>query len=735
VIEPPNDAAAQFALGGWIRAAPWERVAALLTRDDKACSPAAPRRARAWTLAARLITSGLTVAAPLLTAACHERAPKVPGETDIAVSEVVLQNATGDDLTPDYGPLMDRLGMRAKSLVLPGRYYSPFRVHEDQRRIEAFWQNSGFFDVKVRDPALVFDEDDEGNQSVAITWTIEEGPHYRMGQVELKHAPPEHEQALRDLILMQEGDSEIDIEQFRLQRRKMASHLRRAGYGHARVYSRVFLDRDEKLIHFFYYADAGPKTKVKSIVVEGNAKLPAEVVIARSGLEVGEPFSWNDRFDGEFHLLDTGAIASTFIRADVDTKFYVPGDQDDGGAISDDQIDADGELIPRELPEDVDIKIHVVEAPSEQIRVRAGAEIDPSRIDTTLASRLWLRNLFGPLRHLVVEGRIGYGWLYRSATDDPTGLYGEALIRYLQPMFLTRLLDFRMTARFRDQLYPGYHLRELTAGPGFRVSLYPGRSPSFYSTGLFFDADFLFRWGQQAGFGPFAPGVIDSYELARDDIYVGGEIQGSVIWDQRDNPVEALEGYLLAFRTTFSPGGLDRWNRYLTLGPEARGFLPLTDSISLGIKAQGNWVTLYDDQGVPLGPRLFGGGAYGFRGLGRQRLSPFAPACQNDSAGNPIVCQGTPVGGLSMAQGSLEARWLPKLKPYGAIAFGDIGNSSLNANPFDAGVSVAAGLGLRLRLWYIPAAFDFSYRIVQDNVVQKPEDEPFGVFFRIGEAF
>ena len=88
-----------------------------------------------------------------------------------------------------------------------------------------------------------------------------------------------------------------------------------------------------------------------------------------------------------------------------------------------------------------------------------------------------------------------------------------------------------------------------------------------------------------------------------------------------------------------------------------------------------------------------------------------------------------------MAQGSLEARWLPPLKPFGAIVFGDIGNASINANPFDQGVSVAAGLGLRLRFWYIPAAFDFSYRILQDNEVQEPGDEPFGVFFRIGEAF
>ncbi|MCA9618413.1 MAG: hypothetical protein KC731_05315, partial [Myxococcales bacterium] len=91
------------------------------------------------------------LAGVLATTGC-ERPAKVPGETDIVVSSVTLEAAPGSELTPDYGPLMDRLGMRPKSLVLPGRYYSEFREHEDRRRIEAFWQNYGFFDVVVSAP-------------------------------------------------------------------------------------------------------------------------------------------------------------------------------------------------------------------------------------------------------------------------------------------------------------------------------------------------------------------------------------------------------------------------------------------------------------------------------------------------------------------------------------------------------------------------------------------------------
>ncbi len=662
---------------------------------------------------------------------CAQRPLKEPGETDIEVSSVELVSHDGSDLAVDAADLMDRLGMRKSSLILPGRYYSEFREAEDRRRIEAFWQNKGYFDVEVAPPQITPDDG-----AVAVTWTITENQRYRLADVQLLHAPPEHRDALADEIYFAPGHADIDLEKFRYVRRDMADQLRRAGYGHARVYTRGFVDRGKKELHWFFYVDAGPKTRTGKITVDGNVKTDADDIIARSGLVSGEPYDWNQRYDGEFHLLDTGAYASSFIRADVDTTFEVPGETPDtGGKITPDRVDADGNLIPRELPETVDVTIHVVEAPSQELRVRAGAEFDPERIDTALSSRVFFRNLFGPWHHLVLEGRIGYGWLWRSVSDDPTGLYGEALIRYVKPMFLARLLDFRLTARFRDQLYPGFHLRELTAGPGFRVALAPGRNEKFYGGGVFFDGDVLFRLGQQVDFGPFDAALRETYSLTDEALYLGGELQASLVWDERDNALEALRGHLLALRASYSPGGVERWNRYLTLSPEARGFVPLTTSFSLGARGYAGWVLLGDDDGVPLGPRLFGGGSYSFRGLGRDRLSPIAQSCLAPGGGAPLVCQRTPVGGLSLAEVSLEARWLPPLTPFGAVVFGDLAGAGAEANPFEEGVSIAAGVGLRLRFWYLPAAFDFSYRILDRNEVQAPEDAPFGVFFRLGEAF
>lgn len=653
-------------------------------------------------------------------AACSaERPVEVPGETDIEIERVVLEGKDGAELTPDEGPLLEGLGMREAGLILPGRHYGVFREAEDRRRIEAYFQNYGFFDVEVDEPEVEFLDDGERAE---IRWVIEENARYRIESVHLESAPEGHEETLRAMIPFEVGTDAIDLEEFRRARMDMHDHLRAEGFGHATVYSRAFVDRDEERLHWYYYVDAGPKTRVGEVSVSGNERVPSSAIEERVGLETGDAYAEDDVRRREFDLLDAGAFASAFIDTTADTEFIPPGEAPDtGGEMRSEQIGEDGAFLPRDLPEEVDLEINVVEAPRRQFRARAGAEADPARIDAAASARARFRDVFGPLHHLVLEGRLGYGWHWRGDADEPTGVYGDALARYVRPMALSRLTDFRLTGRARDELFPGFHLREVTAGPGLRRTLGPA---------LFADVDALFRFGQQVGFGPFDDGVRSEHNLPDEDAYVGGELRASLIWDERDNPVEALEGHYLSLRASASPGGGGRWNRYLTLEPEARWFLPIAASFSVGLRGDAGWAFAEDERGLPLGPRLFGGGAHGMRGFGRNRLSPYA-AC----AGEGADCEELPVGGKSLAQASIEGRFLPEMTPYGAVVFADVGGAGRTVNPFDEGVSAAVGVGLRLRLWFLPASVDAGYRVLREGALQGFGDDPFQLFFRIGEAF
>ena len=666
----------------------------------------------------------LTWSLAFLMFGCAARQPKIPGESDIEVSKVEIEPEKGNGpLKLDHEELFPRLGMRKGALTSIAGYYSVFREAEDKRRIQAFWQQYGYFDVEVSDADVVFKD---AHTKAEITYRVKEGERYTIGDLRLVNTPQDEDEPLKKLAPLKTGDKEIDLELFRHGRIDMQEKLRRDGYGHANVYSRAYVDKHAKTIAWYYFVDAGPKTRIGSIAVDGNKRVPAADIIRRSGLHVGDPYQEDLRDRVVRDLLDSGSFAAAFVRVDTDTKFIVPGVQPDtGGELRDEQIDKDGNFVPRKLPEDVNVTIHVVEAPRFTIRIRASAELDPTRVDTGVGATLFFRDLFAPLHHLMVEGRIGYGWLFeRPLNDRPSGLYGEALIRSIHSGVLGRLGDLRITAHYRSDLFPGYFLHHFEGGPGVRTT---------FAKGLFLDVDLFAKYSRSIGYGPFDAATRDALRLPSSPESYGPELQASIIWDERDSPVEAMSGYMLALRTRLSPGKPIATHRYFSLLPEVRGFIPLGKKLAIGLRASGGWDFGNDSAGVPLDARLFGGGAYGMRGFGRDQLSPEVGWCVPPPYS--FACASEPVGGLSVVETTAELRFLPPQKPYGAVAFADFGGASGDLNPFALGPSFDAGLGLRLRLWYLPANVDVAYLIVKEGVVQVLHDHPFRVFFRIGEAF
>lgn len=671
-------------------------------------------RQHSFALAWLCLVAALTFA---LGACSKERLIRQPGETDLLVSSVVIQGPGGGELENPHAELFMLLGLRPGSLLILPRYYNDFRLAEDRRRLVSWWQSFGYFDVEVEPPKTEMSAD---GKSIAVTWTVREGVPYRMASVDIRHAPEGERAELQKRIPFEVGDR-VDLEKYRYSRHEMAWYLQRLGFGHANVYTRAYVDRAAKKVHWMYFVDTGPKTTVGKISVEGSNEIPEHLILWRGGVKPGDPYSLDLKESIEQDLLDSGAFASVVVKpTNASIERVLPGERPDpGGAITDAQIDAEGNLVPRELPGQIDFRLGVVEAPSRQLRMRAGAEADPSRGDVYGGSTLWLRNLFAPFHHLVLEGRIGYGVLWSGDQDESSGAYGEALVRTVHVGLLGRLVDGRLSGRYRDVLFPGFRMREVTAGPGVRAKL---------AQNVFLDVDALFRWEKDVGFGPFSPAVRDDYALPDDDTSTGGELDASLIWDARNDRVEPTRGHFLGLRGAAAPDEGLGTHRYYLVAPEARGFLPLSESASIGLRSSWAFVLGESAEGVPIGPRLFGGGAFGMRGFARDRLSPSA-RCSAD-------CDEELVGGLSLMESQLELRFLPFRKTFGAVAFVDAGAAGREQNPFDDGISMAVGLGPRLRLWYVPISLDISYRFLRESELEsaKPFD-PYLVFLRIGEAF
>jgi outer membrane translocation and assembly module TamA len=630
--------------------------------------------------------------------------PAVPGDTAIGVTAVTIEPDAASLV--EYKPLIALLGVRAKTLLLTERPFNEYRLAEDRRRIASWLQGQGRFEATVDAPRVTWDAT---RTHVAVAWPVHEGARYTISSVTFVGAPPEHAAGLRAIVPFGVG-SGIELEPYRLLRLEMATYLQDRGFGHARAYSRVFVDRSAKTAAWFYYVDAGPLTRVGSLAVEGNDQVPAETVLARAGFAVGAPFSTSAAKLAELALLDTGAFVSVNVITNADIH-RLPEYPDTGGVMTADQVAADGSLVPRALPETLAVKVVVVEAPRRQLRLEAGVEADPTRVDAFAGARLTLRHLFGPQHHLILEGNLGYGHTFDDA-GIANRLYGSALVQYLHPL---TSIDVRLTGRWRDVLYPSALLRELTAGPGLRAVPAPG---------VLLELDALYRFARTLDLPAIDPSTAGSFTAADSR---GMELVGSAILDRRDDRVEPTRGWLLGLSGSYSPGGPLADHRWLQLTSDARGFVRLGGPWSVGVRASAAWVLLPGDDGVPLGPRLFGGGPYGMRGFGRDRLSP--AACELGT-----TCDRVLVGGRSLVEASAELRMLPFRKQYGAAAFVDVGGAGAGTNAFTSGVSLAAGIGGRLRLWYLPIALDLAYRILDEGDTGAAWGRVLA-FVRIGEAF
>lgn len=647
----------------------------------------------------------------LIAGACAApKFPTVPGQTEISVKRVSIQPRAGEHLEVNYKELYEYLGLRKADPIRPERTFNEYRLAEDRRRVEAYLHEHGHFDAQVDEPELSYSAD---RKAVSVTWHVHEGPAYKIGSVDLIGAPAEHDAMLRAMIPFGPG-AEIELETYRPLRRAMAERLQEAGYGHARGYSRVFVDKATKTVAWFYYLDPGPRTHIGAIAVEGNHKVPAAVILERAGLSVSGSYSLAEKRRAELALLDTGAFASAIVLSDADIQTGPPEHPDTGGVLAPDRISGDGKIVPRQLDSSLSVRVIVVEAPNRQLRAEVGVEADPTRVDTYAGARVLFRNLFAPQHHLVVEGHVGYGVLIdKDQTAD--GVYGSALVQEHRPGWLHRILDLRVTGRWRDVLYPDSMLREVVAGPGVRTTLAPD---------VFFDVDAFYRFGRQLDMP--AIDAMPDLELPASNDSKGGVLEASIIADRRNDRVEPTAGWLLALRGSYAPGGPLGDHRWLQLVGDARAFRPLNAKWSIGVRGSAGIVPVVGSTGLPLGPRLFGGGSHGMRGYGRDQLSP--TVC-DAMTGDCVV-----VGGRSLVESSVELRLLPFRKQYGAALFVDAGAAGAGVNAFDNGISLATGVGARIRTWYLPVGFDVSYRLVEDNQVGSALDRLL-VFFRIGEAF
>ena len=193
-----------------------------------------------------------------------------------------------------------------------------------------------------------------------------------------------------------------------------------------------------------------------------------------------------------------------------------------------------------------------------------------------------------------------------------------------------------------------------------------------------------------------------------------------LIFDSRDSFLDATKGTYGRLEVENALGAIGSEVEFIRAEADMRHVLPLPwKNWYLAARAQVGvvWALPGTDR-VPLIRRFFPGGADSVRGYPYQLLGPL------DSSGKPL-------GGASMAVGSVEARF-PIYDALGGVVFLDTGNAWERVEDTFGSLRYTTGFGLRYNTPVGPIRLDIGYQL------NPPTGEPFdryAVYLSVGQAF
>ncbi|HEY9011353.1 MAG TPA: autotransporter assembly complex family protein [Devosia sp.] len=435
---------------------------------------------------------------------------------------------------------------------------------------------------------------------------------------------------------------------------------RQLGYAEAEVVDReVIADHATRTVDVAIVIEPGRRAVVGPVAVRGTERMDPDFVAQQTGLVPGAQYDPDDIERAEKRLA----------RLDVFRAMPVEA----AGSIGSDGV----------LPFGV-----IVE---EQAQRRFGVGASYSSVDGIglEAFHLW-RNLFGRAERLRLDAKIaGINWPIDSAQFDYA--FGAT---FTKPGFLNPDNDLVAAIAAERTVLPAYTETSATARVGLTQYLLDDVTldGSVYYERSIFEDDFGTR-----------------------DFSIAGLAAGA-IWDGRDDPQDATEGFYLAATAEPFYETTRGYPAFRTTA-EARGYWGLVDDrFVLAGRAK---------IGALLGPgladippdRLFfagGGGSvrgYAYRGIG---------------VTNP---DGTVTGGRYLLEGSLEARFRAT-DEWGVVGFVDGGYVAADSFPGLDQLRLGVGAGLRYYTSLGPLRLDVALPLNK-----RPGDPDYALYVGIGQAF
>ena len=205
--------------------------------------------------------------------------------TKIANINFVGNQAYGDGrlqsviLTKESGPL---------SFLTRKDVYNQDKLRADEDALRQFYYNHGYPDFRIISSEAVLDE---ASNQYNITFTVEEGPRYRFGDVVVESTVEGvNSEDLQGLVRTKTGDV-YDAGDVQKSMEAISQRVASAGYPFARVTPRGDRNFETQTVGVSYLVDQGERAYVERIEIRGNTRTRDYVIRREFDFSEGDAFN------------------------------------------------------------------------------------------------------------------------------------------------------------------------------------------------------------------------------------------------------------------------------------------------------------------------------------------------------------------------------------------------------------------------------------------------------------
>jgi outer membrane protein insertion porin family len=166
--------------------------------------------------------------------------------------------------------------------------YDPDRLNNDLELIRRYYLKNGYADFRVVSNDVVFDPAQEG---YVVTITVDEGPQYRVGSVNIESRIPDvNADELRDNLSVSAG-SVYNADAVEKSLQSVTTDVVRGGHAFAQVRPTGTRDPATGTINLGYVVEDGPRVYIERINVRGNTRTRDYVIRREFDVGEGDPYN------------------------------------------------------------------------------------------------------------------------------------------------------------------------------------------------------------------------------------------------------------------------------------------------------------------------------------------------------------------------------------------------------------------------------------------------------------